>query len=178
MPAWLCGILRGSRQWNARGAREGALGENPDEGTQGKLQRKRSSNRFGYAGSALNGDRYLTAIHRGHAGLRRAPRERRHRERREREGRATDIRHCHTALRFKRSENRPNDSSHRQSSASGRFDVSLLASIAISAIPAAPTRYHAGASLFPVAPISHVATNGAVPPNSAFAVLKQNAKPV
>lgn len=72
----------------------------------------------------------------------------------------------------------PNDSPGRQSSASGRFDVSLLASIATSATPAAPTRYHAGASLFPVAPISHVATNGAVPPNSAFAALKQKAKPL
>lgn len=45
MPAWLCGIFRGSRQWNARGAREGALGENPDEGTQGKLRRKRPNER-------------------------------------------------------------------------------------------------------------------------------------
>lgn len=64
------------------------------------------------------------------------------------------------------------------SSASGECEVSRLPIIATSATPAAPTRYHAGASLLPVAPISHVATSGAVPPNTAFAALKQNAKPL
>ena len=63
-------------------------------------------------------------------------------------------------------------------SASGWFAVSRLISIAMTATIAAATRYHAGASLLPVAPISQVATNGAVPPKSAFAVLKLNAKPL
>ena len=65
-----------------------------------------------------------------------------------------------------------------QSSASGNREVSLLASMATSATPAAPTRYHAGASLLPVVAISQVATSGAVPPKSAFAALKQKAKPL
>ncbi len=65
-----------------------------------------------------------------------------------------------------------------QSSASGPRDVSRLASMATSATPAAATKYHAGASLLPVAWISQVATNGAVPPNRALAALKQNAKPL
>ena len=47
----------------------------------------------------------------------------------------------------------------------------------MSATAAAATRYHAGASLLPVRPISHVATEGAVPPKSALAALKLNAKP-
>jgi hypothetical protein len=67
---------------------------------------------------------------------------------------------------------------YRQLSASGSRDVSLLASMATSATPAAPTRYHAGASLLPVIAISQVATSGAVPPNNAFAALKQKAKPL
>ena len=48
---------------------------------------------------------------------------------------------------------------------------------AINATTAAATRYHAGESLLPVAPISQVATKGAMPPKIALAVLKLKAKP-
>ncbi len=64
----------------------------------------------------------------------------------------------------------------RQSS-SGLPAVSRARSMAMSATAAAATRYHAGASLLPLRPISQVATKGAVPPKSAFAALKLNAKP-
>ena len=51
-------------------------------------------------------------------------------------------------------------------------------SMATNATAAAATKYQAGASLLPVTPISQVATKGAVPPKSAFAVLKLNANPL
>lgn len=60
----------------------------------------------------------------------------------------------------------------RQSSTSRSRDVSRLASIATSATPAAPTRYHAGARLPPVTAISQVAPSGAVSPNSAKLPMK------
>ncbi|MNG17336.1 hypothetical protein D3C84_1013150 [compost metagenome] len=65
-----------------------------------------------------------------------------------------------------------------QSSARALCAVSQMHSIATSATAAAPTSIQAGASLSPVWLISQVAMKGAVPPNSALAVLKLKAKPL
>ena len=63
-------------------------------------------------------------------------------------------------------------------SRNARKAVSRVPNMAVSARADTMTRYQAGAITEPVTSISQVATNGAVPPKSALAVLKLTAKPV